>query len=75
VTIVGGIGMFEGPLIGALILVPLSEYFRSLSPVANPLIYGLFIVAFMLFLPEGIVCRVRNVVTLLRRQLQTTSST
>jgi len=59
VTIVGGIGTLEGPVVGALIIVPLSEYFRSLSPLANPLIYGLFIVIFMLFLPEGIVSRVR----------------
>jgi branched-chain amino acid transport system permease protein len=63
VTIVGGIGTLEGPLVGALIIVPLSEYFRSLSPVANPLIYGLFIVIFMLFLPEGIVSRIRYLLT------------
>ena len=55
VTVVGGIGTLEGPIVGALVIVPLSEYFRGLSPVANPLIYGLFIVIFMLFLPEGIV--------------------
>jgi branched-chain amino acid transport system permease protein len=60
VTIVGGVGTLEGPVVGALIIVPLSEYFRSLSPVANPLIYGAFIVIFMLFLPEGIVSGVRN---------------
>jgi len=60
VTIVGGIGTFEGPVVGALVIVPLSEYFRGLSPVANPLIYGLFIVIFMMFLPEGIVSRVRS---------------
>jgi branched-chain amino acid transport system permease protein len=60
VTVVGGIGTLEGPVVGALIIVPLSEYFRGLSPVANPLIYGLFIVIFMMFLPEGIVSRVRR---------------
>ena len=60
VTIVGGIGTLEGPVVGALVIVPLSEYFRGLSPVANPLIYGLFIVIFMMFLPEGIVSRVRS---------------
>ncbi|HVP53090.1 MAG TPA: branched-chain amino acid ABC transporter permease [Terriglobales bacterium] len=65
VTIVGGIGTFEGPVVGALVIVPLSEYFRGLSPVANPLIYGLFIVIFMMFLPEGIVSRIRS---LLRRR-------
>ena len=63
VTIVGGIGTLEGPIVGALVLVPLSEYFRGLSPVANPLIYGFFIVIFMLFLPEGIVSRVRRLLT------------
>jgi len=68
VTIVGGIGTLEGPVVGALIIVPLSEYFRSLSPVANPLIYGLFIVIFMLFLPEGIVSGVRH---LLARRVAT----
>ncbi len=65
VTIVGGIGTLEGPVVGALVIVPLSEYFRGLSPVANPLIYGLFIVVFMLFLPEGIVSGVRRL--LIRR--------
>ena len=60
VTVVGGIGTLEGPVVGALLIVPLSEYFRGLSPVANPLIYGLFIVVFMMFLPEGIVSRVRS---------------
>jgi len=47
-------------VVGALLIVPLSEYCRGLSPVANPLIYGLFIVVFMMFLPEGIVSRVRR---------------
>ena len=60
VTIVGGIGTLEGPVVGALVIVPLSEYFRGLSPVANPLIYGLFILIFMLFLPQGIVSRLRG---------------
>lgn len=71
VTIVGGIGTLEGPVVGALIIVPLSEYFRSISPVANPLIYGLFIVIFMLFLPEGIVSRLRQWLT---PQTMTTSA-
>jgi len=60
VTIVGGIGTLEGPVLGALIIVPLSEYFRGLSPSANPLIYGSFILLFMLFMPEGISSRLRR---------------
>jgi branched-chain amino acid transport system permease protein len=68
VTIVGGIGTLEGPAVGALVIVPLSEYFRGLSPVANPLVYGVFIVVFVLFLPEGIVSRVSS---LLGRRIST----
>jgi branched-chain amino acid transport system permease protein len=60
VTIVGGIGTLLGPVLGSLVIVPLSEYFRGVSPVANLLIYGLFIVVVMLFLPEGTVNKVRD---------------
>jgi len=60
VTIVGGIGTLAGPVLGAVIIVPLSEYFRGVSPVANLLIYGVFIVIFMLFLPEGTVSKLRH---------------
>jgi branched-chain amino acid transport system permease protein len=55
VSIVGGLGTIEGPVLGALIMIPLSEYFRGLSPVANLLIYGIFIVLFMTLMPEGLI--------------------
>jgi branched-chain amino acid transport system permease protein len=55
VSIVGGLGTLEGPVLGAVIIIPLSEYFRGLSPVANLLIYGIFIVLFMTLMPEGII--------------------
>ena len=55
VSIVGGLGTLEGPVLGAVIMIPLSEYFRGLSPVANLLIYGIFIVLFMTLMPEGII--------------------
>ncbi len=54
VSVAGGLGTLAGPVLGSLVLVPLSEYFRGLSPVANLLIYGLFIVGIMLFLPGGL---------------------
>jgi len=60
VSVVGGIGTLWGPVLGAVVLVPLSEYFRGFSPVANVLIYGLFIVAVMLFMPEGLMSGVRR---------------
>lgn len=54
VTVAGGFGTIAGPILGSLVLVPVSEYFRGLSPVANLLIYGLFIVLVMVFLPGGL---------------------
>lgn len=60
VTIVGGIGTLAGPILGSLVLVPLSEYFRGLSPVANLLIYGVFIVLVMVFIPEGLISWARR---------------
>jgi branched-chain amino acid transport system permease protein len=54
VTVAGGLGSLGGPVLGSLVLVPVSEYFRGLSPVANLLIYGLFVVGIMLFLPGGL---------------------
>ena len=54
VTIVGGMGTIIGPIIGAILLVPIAEIFRVLSPTANLLIYGLVIVLVMRFMPEGL---------------------
>lgn len=55
VSIVGGIGTVVGPLVGAAVLIPISEYLRGVIPEAHLLLYGVFIVMFLLFLPEGVV--------------------
>ncbi len=55
VSIVGGMGTIVGPVIGALLLVPIAEIFRVISPAANLLIYGLVIVVVMRFMPEGLI--------------------
>jgi len=60
VSVVGGMGTLEGPVLGAAIIIPLSEYFRGISPVANLLIYGIFIVIFMTFMPEGTINWIRR---------------
>jgi len=60
ISVVGGMGTLEGPVLGAAIIIPLSEYFRGISPVANLLIYGIFIVLFMTFMPEGTISWIRR---------------
>ncbi|RLB20532.1 MAG: branched-chain amino acid ABC transporter permease [Deltaproteobacteria bacterium] len=52
-AVVGGAGSFAGPLLGAFILVPLSEVLRSLGAL-RIVFYGMFLVVFVVGLPEGI---------------------
>ncbi|MBN2875474.1 MAG: branched-chain amino acid ABC transporter permease [Spirochaetales bacterium] len=58
VTILGGIGTFRGPLLGAIVLVPLQEYSRAylsrLGSGVDLIIFGLIIVLMMEFQPGGI---------------------
>ena len=52
-AVVGGIGTFAGSMLGAFILVPLSEILRGLGGL-RIVFYGLFLVVFIVVLPEGI---------------------
>jgi branched-chain amino acid transport system permease protein len=64
-VIVGGTGNFRGPLVGAGVLVALPEILRFLalpSGVAASvrlLVYGLLLIAMMLFRPQGLAGRYR----------------
>ena len=50
---VGGMGTIAGPMLGAFILVPLSEILRGLGGM-RIIIYSIFLVIFIVALPEGI---------------------
>lgn len=52
-AVVGGAGTFAGPMLGAFILVPLSEILRALGAL-RIVFYGLFLVIFVVALPEGL---------------------
>ncbi len=52
-AVVGGGGSFAGAMLGAFILVPLSELLRGLGGM-RMVIYGLFLVLFIVGLPEGL---------------------
>lgn len=58
VTILGGVGTFWGPFLGALVLVPLQEYtrayFANLGPGVDLIIFGLIIITVMIKQPQGI---------------------
>lgn len=52
-AVVGGMGTFAGSLLGAFILVPLSEALRGIGGLRT-VIYALCLVVFIVALPEGI---------------------
>ncbi len=58
ITILGGMGTFWGPLLGAAVLIPLQEYTRTylaaLGPGIDQMIYGLLIIFMMVRQPKGI---------------------
>ncbi len=52
-VVVGGIGSFWGPVVGATLLTVLPEYLRAWEGL-EVLLYGLVLVAVMMFLPQGL---------------------
>lgn len=52
-ALVGGLGTFSGPLIGALILTVMVEWLRDIGQY-RLLVYGAMIVLIVMFLPKGL---------------------
>jgi branched-chain amino acid transport system permease protein len=65
VCLVGGTGTLWGPLIGAAIMVPVSEVLDATVgdrlPGIQGVVYGAVLVLFMMYAPEGLFWRVREV--------------
>ena len=56
-AIVGGVGTLWGPLLGAVVLHALAEFTRNLfgeAPGLNMVVYGVVLIAIVLFLPRGL---------------------
>jgi len=72
ITILGGIGTLWGPLLGAVILIPLQEYTRAylakLGPGVDLIIFGLIIILMMEFQPRGIMGIIDGVVSHARKR-------
>src|SRR6185436_10574810 len=64
VAMFGGVGSVWGPVIGAVILVPLSELLHAklgnVIPGIQGVVYGIAIVAVILLAPEGIFWKVKD---------------
>ncbi len=59
-VVVGGIGAFWGPVIGASILTLLPEYLRAYGGL-EVLLYGLILIGVMMFMPKGLAPLFHNV--------------
>ncbi len=64
-TLFGGVGTLWGPVIGAVVLIPLTEGLRAqlghILPGIQGVIYGLTIMLVILLAPEGLFWKVRDV--------------
>ena len=74
-AVIGGLATIQGPVIGALILVPLSEFtrirFGSDIPGLDLVIYAVTIILVILYRPQGVVSigeRIRRVLQKRRRR-------
>jgi branched-chain amino acid transport system permease protein len=58
-AILGGLGTIVGPMVGAIILIPISEftrvYFAAGAKSFHLVLYGLIIMLMVLFKPEGLI--------------------
>ena len=72
VAMFGGVGTLWGPVIGAVVLVPLSEFLQAqlgnVVPGIQGVVYGIAIVAVILLAPEGVFWKIKDV--MLRRRAQ-----
>jgi branched-chain amino acid transport system permease protein len=64
VALFGGVGVFWGPVIGSIVLVPLAELLNAelghILPGIQGVVYGVAIIVIILLAPEGIYWRIRD---------------
>jgi branched-chain amino acid transport system permease protein len=52
-AVMGGLGTLAGPVLGAFVLTPLSEYLREFGQL-RVVVYSLVLITFIVYKPEGI---------------------
>lgn len=68
ITMLGGAGTLLGPIVGAILLLSASEIFKNQFKESHLLIYGILIVVVVLFLPEGIMGGIKQLINRMRPQ-------
>jgi branched-chain amino acid transport system permease protein len=62
-TVVGGYGTVWGPVIGASLLMPIGEVVRAQWPGFHLVVYGLVVIAVIIFAPHGVAPLLKGVIT------------
>jgi len=68
-VILGGIGTFVGPIVGAFVLLAVFELTSLLTPELHPLFTAAFIIVVTLFLPGGIMSYITGRKDMILRKL------
>lgn len=71
ITMLGGAGTLLGPIVGAILLLSASEIFKNQFKESHLLIYGILIVVVVLFLPEGVMGGIKQLISRMRPQKKT----
>ena len=66
-VVLGGLGSMTGPFLGATIIILLPEFLRSIQGVQE-LVFGILIVVFVLFAPEGLYGFILKVIPRISRE-------
>jgi len=73
--IIGGLGTLAGPVLGAILNKPIAELMRGWLSAeragSSLIVYGAFLIFFVLFLPRGVVGLIQHPYERLRRRLLT----
>lgn len=67
-TLLGGAGTFLGPLIGAVVFSSVLETLWARFPTYHLMLTGIAIVAIVLFIPSGIVAKLRDIGVMRKRR-------
>ena len=71
ITILGGLGTFYGPLLGAALLIPLQEYSRAvfggIGGGVDLIIFGLLIIIVVIYQPRGIMGILEKIISKRKR--------
>ncbi len=54
-NLVGGAGTFAGPIAGPALLTAVRDILRNVSPVVAEIVFGVFLIASIAFLPAGLI--------------------